>query len=604
MKSLIFSLAFVFSLIARGQEVPSFETVVEEVIFNTSTRTVIDEKTIKDSRAPNITSLLSTQANLTVTNTPVQPNSIFIRGGDGGHVLIVLDGVPFYDASTSQRTFNLNSLDIKSVRRIEIIKGSQTVLYGGQALSGVIKIETIPQELSSRSVLKGHAGTHEEKDLSFFHIEELSQDWGIIFRGQGMWREAESPVLQSTKTYSKNSWNGESTLVFKGPIEGYLKGQYIQERSLTPKTNNSTLRIQDTDEFEQFRRHLAATSFFKFNEVAWNPRLSIGLQNSLKLFDQPINSTNTTLTDRDYGGNLKTLRVDMTPVKKDNFVLQSGLSYINEEFIYRDKGVESVNKLTEQRGMYLKGDLKASEYVDLLAGVRAESWKDKDVVSTYQAGVVFNETTKFEVSTGYKIPSLFQLYSGDYGNPNLKEEKSTQYNFTQDLKLNEDLQLSLTLFKSQFSNLILISGSFPALQYKNVSEAESQGVEVVANWRISPASSLLLTYGYQEPRDLDKNTWLNKRPLVNGSVRYTQSWNEFRGSLEVMGAGERVDQVSLTRTGSLPGYVVFNASGSYDYDQSLSLYARFNNLNDHRYQESFSYYAEGFSAFVGAEYSF
>ena len=59
MKSFCLSLAFLLSTPAFAQEAPpTFETVVEDVVFNTSSRTVIDEKAIKDSRAPNITTLI------------------------------------------------------------------------------------------------------------------------------------------------------------------------------------------------------------------------------------------------------------------------------------------------------------------------------------------------------------------------------------------------------------------------------------------------------------------------------------------------------------------------------------------------------------------
>lgn len=599
-RALIFVL---FPLLSVAQEAPpSFETVVEDMVFNTSSRIIIDEKAIKESRSPNITSLLSSQANVTVTNTPFQPNSIYIRGGDSSHVLILIDGIPFYDASTIQRTFNLNSLDIKSVRRIEIIKGSQTVLYGGQALSGVIKIETIPQEFVTKTGIQGQVGTQHLTDITAVHTEPIDDNQGMIFRGHGSWKDSESPVLDSSRTYSRNSWNGEGTYVWKGSVDGSIKANYVQELNFSPSSNQN-YQIVDADDFQQYSRQLAISSGLKFNSFAWSPRLSLSGQNSVRDFDQPVNSTNPTLTDQSYGANLRTVRLDVTPLKTESLTLLTGLSYIHEDFVYRDKGVEISNSFSEQRGLFAKLDYKMTESFDLSVGGRVENWEKQDPVGTYQVGLTFLKNTKLEVSTGYKIPSLFQLYS-TYGNPDLKEERATQYSLSQDIEISDRQQLSLTVFNSQFSNLIVTQGSYPSLRYTNVNKSETHGVEVAYTLRPSNVSSILFTYGYQEPRDLDNARWLIRRPLVNGSLKYTHSWGVQTGSFELVGSGERLDRNSNTSLTTLPGYVVANASYSYEVNQSLTLYTRLNNLLDYRYQETYSYFTEGFSGLVGGEFWF
>src|SRR5690349_21361478 len=122
------------ALTAHAQK---YETVIEDVSFNSASKVILDEETIKKSKAPSVTSLLATQANISVSSSNLQPGSIFIRGGDSSHILILVDGIPTYDASTIQKTMNLNTIDVKQIRRIEIIKGAQSVLYGGQALTGV-----------------------------------------------------------------------------------------------------------------------------------------------------------------------------------------------------------------------------------------------------------------------------------------------------------------------------------------------------------------------------------------------------------------------------------------------------------------------------------
>lgn len=603
--SVLFSLFLIVPAFAQEEEVPSFETVVEDVIFNTSTRIVIDEKAIKESRAPNVTTLLASQANITITNTPFQANSIYIRGGDSSHVLILVDGVPFYDASTIQRTINLNSLDIKSIRRIEILKGSQTVLYGGQALSGVIKIDTLPQDTETKTGILSHLGTSQTRDLSATHIEKIDEDHAGVLRAQGSWKDLSSPVLDSEKKYSRNSWNGEGAYIFKGVLEGNIKGMYIQELNYSPTSDFMTYKIVDADDFKQFSRQLGVSSTFKFNDVPFASRLTLGMQNSQRQYDQPISATNAFLTDYNYGANLRSIRLDLTPFKTDFLTVNVGASYIYEDFVYRNKGAEISNSFSEQRGIFAKTDLEIMKQLKFFIGGRLENWAHQEYVGTYQAGITAFEKTKLEVATGYKIPSLFQLYSAaPYGNPDLKEEKSIQYTLSQELLITEKQQFSITLFDSHFSDLIGMQGSLNSTKYVNIAKTETRGVEFLYSLRPTDSSSLSLAYGYQEPRDMDNNRWLTRRPLVNGSIKYLQSWGSQSGSVEFVGVGERVDRSGASEYTSLPGYVTANASYSFDISKGLTAYTRLNNLFNHRYQDSYTYYSEGFTGVIGGEYWF
>lgn len=613
MKYSLLAVVLTASFCAYAQEfVPQFETVVEDMVFNTSSKIVIDEKAIKDSRAPSITSLLASQANIMIVNTPLQPNSIFIRGGDSGHILILVDGVPFYDAGTTQRTMNLNSLDVKSVRRIEVLKGSQTVLYGGQALSGVIKIDTIPSELKTRSGLQAQAGTQNRQELTVVHTQETVENQAVVLRGYGSSKDEESPVLNSSKVYPRNNWNGEASYVWKGSFEGVVKMNYVQDWNESPAVGG-----QDTDDYQMCNRQLAGSSYLRFHELPLQPRLALSTQNSLRTYTQPVNSTNTQQIDDKYISDLQTARLDLTPFKNEKIQVAAGLSYVRESLAMRSLSTtlpavqtESVNTTNDQRGLFTKVDFNPIENVAFAIGGRYENWGDKDPVSTYQVGLTLFEKTKLEVSTGYKIPSLFHLYSATYGNPDLKEERSLQYSLSQEWDISANQNLSVTLFDYYFSNLIvaeMVSSSPMKFQYRNVSKSETRGIETVYTVRPSDSSSLSFTYGYQEPKDTDKATWLLRRPLVNGSIKYMHNWDKHTASLELVGVGSRNDSIRVsnqTVTVELPGYALANASYSYAYSADISLYTRFNNLADYRYQETYGYYTEGFSGYVGAEYWF
>lgn len=603
MKTVLIFLTGLMATLAAWADPPSpnFETVVEDVVFNTSSRVVLDEKLIKDSRAPDLTTLLSSQANITIATRPFQPNLIYIRGSDASHILILVDGVPFYDAATTQRTFNLNSLDIKSIRRIEIIKGPQTTLYGGQALGGVISIETLPENIQSQQLLQTRVGQNNLSDAAVGIILPTQESNGLYLRAQAGQFKTESPVLDSSKTYSHIKTNSEAAYMWRGPVQAYLKAHYISEKNETPNMSRTTNALYDAEDLEQKSQQLGVSSVIKFSELPWTPSLGITVVNGVRQFDQPVNSTNTSLIDQDYGSNLQTLRLNATPLKNDTATVLVGASYLYEDFFYRDLGIERNNSFAEQRGLFTKLDYNLNADWSLAAGVRSESWEKHDPVSTYQVGITAYKNTKLEFATGYKIPSLFQLFSS-YGNPDLKEEKSNQYSLTQDIPLAENQSISATIFYSEFSNLIVAQQNGYSFKYANVNKSETRGAELSYNLRPTSDSSLLVTYGYQEPKDIDNNRWLQYRPLVNGSIRYTQTWNKHVGSLEILGAGERLDRAG-TNYISLPGYTTANAAYTYNWDENLALYARLNNLTNQRYQESYTSFSQSFTAFVGLDFS-
>src|SRR6185437_2534055 len=68
--------------------------------------------------------------------------TVYMRGASAGNTLILLDGVPLYDPSGISSEFDLNNFALDNVERIEILKGSQSTLYGSDAVAGVINIIT------------------------------------------------------------------------------------------------------------------------------------------------------------------------------------------------------------------------------------------------------------------------------------------------------------------------------------------------------------------------------------------------------------------------------------------------------------------------------
>jgi iron complex outermembrane recepter protein len=570
------------------------ETVIHDSVFNSTSRVVLDEAAIQKSKAPNVTTLLASQANINVSNSAVQPGSIYLRGGDSGHILILVDGLPFYDASTTQRTMNLNEIDIKSIRRIEVVKGSQSVLYGGQALTGVIKIETFPQDIEPKAAGALEAGRRDYSKVSLFGLKPLGDEDAVLARAQSSGKNARSPVLDSSASYWGRLHSGELGYMHRGDWDSFIKLGEINDQNAITESDMVSYKAIDSSGYisNVDLKNLSAGVIGKNHPI--KPKVLMGYQVSERSFI--LRPT----ADQKYGSSLGNLRLETTPLDQEEMQIFVGASYLRETFVFRNEDVEMSNSANEQKGVFAKFNWYLQPQVIFEVGGRQEYYKGANHVETFQLGMSFFEMLKLEYSTGFKAPSLFQLFSS-YGNADLLPEKAQTYTISFDEKVGDQQFLSLSLFETHFNNLITTQGSYPTLKYYNVSRTVTKGGEVQYSYQTLSKLRADISVGYQEPWDVDAARWLLRRPLKTASIRLTQAWQKANMGYEVISVGERTDRVGANSYGSLASYMTSNVFASQDVDAQKTIYVRGQNIFNERFEESSGYFHEGAFYLVGIE---
>lgn len=636
MKKLLLLLSFISLNFAQTAHADPINLDVVDENFNSTEKIVIDQEEIRKSRATSLPSLLETKANISVTSINTQPNSIFIRGGDSSHVLILVDGVPTYDPSTSQRTMNLFSFNLNKVKKIEILKGSQSVVYGGQALSGVIKITTVNDKtLDNENTVILEAGAARDKvnhgAVYLDTVNKIADQVHFIGNAYGIDQRTFSPAKGSDKLYPHQNYGADLGVYLKGDWSNLIKINYSNDEADQNDGNRITNLSYDTSHFEFGSKMMGASWVSKWKDVA---TLTATYQKSERTIFQklsdivyqtppawaaPMFPPPTEDYDYTYKGDLIDVRADATVFKNDQFNVALGGQFTQEKMHNSELSSGSfvdTNKSQQREGVYTKAGLNLSEYTLLEAGYRYETEKLDRLADSYQLGLTKNfdgSSVKIEYATGFRAPSLFQKYGGGYGNPDLKAEKSKNLSLSFDRKFTEKFYAGLALFSSYYEDLIIYVPGSPS-QYKNVNKSRTSGVELTSQVGLyEDILKLNVALGYQEPRDLSANQWLLRRSLHSASARLTAKINDSNYfGLEGVYVGSKRDAAGYTNVpfpmssvyAKVEGYALANIYYNYTLNNWNSYFARIDNITAKQYENTYGYVTKGWAAKVGTEIKF
>src|SRR6188768_2547621 len=174
--------------------------------------TIITREQLERSGGKNLSQLLTEQVGVYIggaNSNAGKDKSLYLRGARVDHTLIAIDGVPVYDASGIGHNFDIRNFSIDQIERIEILKGSQSTLYGSDAIAGVINIITKKAGVKSFSgngllsygsnnSLRANAGINGKTGLVDYNLSYS------LFDTKGI-NETISPAPADKDAYQQNS---------------------------------------------------------------------------------------------------------------------------------------------------------------------------------------------------------------------------------------------------------------------------------------------------------------------------------------------------------------------------------------------------------------
>ena len=527
-----------------------------------------------------------------------------IRGAEGNHTLVLIDGMEVNDIGFDSE-FDFGNLLTDGIERIEVLRGPQSTLWGGDAMGGVVNIITRRGEgppsgtayleggsfssARASASLAGSAGaagysltasryrTHGvslaneangNPETDGYRNTSVLTRLGVDVRDwlsvEGVGRFRDSNLETDPQTFDV------TTLLSNPPADGDTESEGIERQALIRATADllagRLTAVLTAQSSETDRRNTVdgATSFDSegrkrkldlLGNYAWNPRntLVFGIETE----EEQIETTYQPRSD------------------------------------------------VESQAYFVQYLLTPMDGLDLSAGARRDehqSFGGEDTFRGTASYLLAATRTRFKASygTGFKAPTLGELF-GFVGNPDLQPETNRGW----DAGLVQELAggratVEIGWFDNRIENLIV----FTPAGLINLGAVDAQGIEVGIAVAPTPALDLSLSYTYTDATDESTGRQRVRNPRHR--LGLAAAWRfapGFKSTLSVQHVGERYDldfsRPAAERQVTLGGYTTVDLTLAYRIGDRYELYGRVENLLDEDYEEIVDYGVPGRAGFVG-----
>ncbi|MBN2053891.1 TonB-dependent receptor [bacterium] len=543
---------------------------------------------------------------------------IYLRGGEDNHSLILVDGVKVNDP-TDQRggVFNLDSVDPRSVERLEIIAGPFSSRFGSDAIGGVINIITRPP-----------AGWSDTTGERVFSTELVAATGGDgLYNGSINMKYASEQLDFSLhgghgddgNALPGNSFSGTDLQASAGIRAGdRLRLEWTARYATTARegfpddSGGSQLAVFRDLEGEDARDAVAGMTIHFSPGRHMELRLATGYYNGWSDVDSPGVAPGL----RDPVG------VPPSTTENDFTRYHAGLDWVMRinRHLKMSAGVELEEERGDSKGMldyggyplaadftmkrdicspFMEFHLDASRGLALHGGIRMDTTADLDPEYSPRIGVVWSPgDTGFSVraawSEGFKLPSFYALGNPLVGNPDLKPETSSSYEVGVNQSLpRTGLSLSATLFSGTYHDIIDFDPGPPPVMV-NRDQLDTRGIEASLAWTVFGGLSTSLSATYVESEFEGSDQAPLRRPDWRGawSLRWVPV-DAWLLRLDTVYVGETWDSSIPTGDIRLDDYLRTDLAVSWRPASAIGLELLVENLTDTNYQEAIGFPAPG-----------
>lgn len=566
-------------------------------------------------------------------------STLFMRGGESRYTKILVDGVA---VNASGGFFDLSHLTTDNIDRIEIVRGPAGVVYGADAVSGIVQIFTRQGRGPARVGANVRAGTYGTIDGGV----DISGSAGVARYSAGAAQHVTDGIIPFNNQYYNGTLSASAGITPRADTDLAASARYTTAEFHYPTdftgapVDSNAYRVQHRltvglDASTRISRAVTARILLGSNGVS---DLTEDISIPFGPPEPPPAPVNYALASRSYRRAVEARLLFELPRSS---TLNIGAEYMRE----RERSVNSEGPvgaptipssefvaLRSNRALYAEVLGQIAERASYVLSSRLDDNSDYDAVATHRIGTSLSLAASTRVrgswSTAFNAPAFNQLRPTLYtaGSPDLDPERTRSYEFGIEQSLfSGALRVTADYFNQRFGDLIqYVAGGPPAFlgSYANLTAAESNGYDV--ELAISPGSdfSANASYTYAAPRvtelspsyggDLVVGQALIRRARRTGAavVRYRRTGI---GSISATASyvGPRPD-IDFTQFPSpvvnLAPYTKLDLAGSVDVLRgriaaALALTARVENVFGKRYEDVLNFAAPGRVILIGARYT-
>lgn len=573
---------------------------------------VIDLTTLETQQTAVITDILRTVPSVTIArNGGVgAQSSVFIRGGDSSQTLVLIDGVRINDPSSPNAAFDFGALLTGNIGRVEVLRGPNSVIWGSQAIGGVINIQTL--EPTERFAVNARAeyGYQDTANVQ----ANVSGSSGILSGsiGGGLYRTTGISALAGGTErdgYRNATANGKLKIALTDAVSLDVRGYYnrgeVQFDSTFPLSPNALPESEN----EQFLGYVGLNA--KLLDGRLTNRLSYSRTDISRIGSDPVrpvnfnvNAIKATLDRFEYHG-----AFDVVDAAKLVFGIEHERSFASTFFPANGPGTVPDRAKTNVTSGFGQLILKPLTGLTLTGGVRYDDYSDYGGQTTFGANLAYTPNQgrtliRGTYAEGFRAPTLTEALL-PFGNVALKPEtaKSFDIGIEQSL-LDGKILASATYFRRNSRNLITFS--FVTFQSENIARARGEGAEFGLALRPTPTLNVAANFSFVEATSRSADTFGNRlarRPQEN--LSFSADWQSPIGlnlGTTITLTGDAFDNLANTRR--LDGYALVALRAAYDVNEQIALFGRVENLGDEHYETAAGFNSLGRTAYIGARVKF